>query len=419
MNNMFSLLTTYLNLAYGALVRQRMRSILTMLAVSIGITAIVVILAAGKGLRHVVMGQLEAFGTDTISIEVKIPSARSNNDDGALRASGVTVTTLKNDDIAAVAKHPQALAAYGLVTSQEAVSYNGELRKIVLFGYGYAAPEVEKIPLTAGRFYARDEEESLATVAVLGATAKEKLFGGQTAVGQTISIHGHPFKVIGVVGKRGSSFFIDMDNVIYLPTKTLQKRLLGIDYVNNIIVKLKSNSNMSAVADDFTDTLRERHNITDPDRDDFTVHTMDEAQAKLGTIVDGITTLLIALVCVSLLVGGVGITNIMYVSVSERTFEIGLRKSLGATARDILAQFLCEAILLTLGGGVVGILFGIIISYLVYLAAMAGGLNWIFSVSFFSLFLSVTFSVAIGIFFGVYPAKQAAQLNPIDALRKE
>ncbi len=406
-------------MAFQALVRQRMRTLLTMLAFSIGIAAVIVIMAAGRGLEYLVLGQLDAFGSDTISIEVKIPNTKTQNDDGALRSTGVVVTTLKNTDIEAVRRQPNTSDAYGLVTSQEAVTYQGNLRKIVLFGYGAAAPRVEKIDMDEGRFYTDEEEDSIAPVVVLGATAKDNLFGDRNAVDESITIRGRMFRVVGVAAKRGSSFFIDMDNVIYVPTKTVQRRLLGTDYVSNVIVKLKNGKLMQETAADLTVLLRERHRITDPTHDDFVVHTMDEAENNLKTVVGGVTTLLVALVCLSLLVGGVGITNIMYVSVVERTFEVGLTKAIGAKKRDVLMQFLFEAVLLTLGGAVVGIVVGVFVSFIIYTLAVHFGLHWIFEIPPMSVVLSLVFSATVGIFFGVTPARRAAELNPIDALRRE
>jgi putative ABC transport system permease protein len=280
-------------------------------------------------------------------------------------------------------------------------------------------PEVEKFNLVEGRMFTKDEEDSLSQVAVLGSSVKDKLFGDDTAAGKTIYIKGKPFRITGTALKRGASFGMDMDNMIILPTKTMQKRILGIDYVRNIIAKMKDKNASKQTVEDLTFILRENHDITDPNKDDFTINTMEEAVSILGSVVSGITFLLVALVCISLIVGGVGIMNIMYVSVSERVFEIGLRKALGAKSKDILWQFLFESVLLTSIGGIAGVIIGALLALVVYFVAIANNFNWVYSVPFYSIILSVGFSACIGIIFGLYPAKKAAQLNPIDALRKE
>lgn len=402
-------------IALNAIKRQKKRAALTMLAISIGIAAAITILAAGKGIQKLVVGQLDAFGPDTLYIETKIPSKKADSG-GAI---GITITTLKDKDVETVNKHPNIIAANGQVSGQEAVSYGGQIKKIMLSGKGYNAPEVETFKLTEGRFYTKEEEDSLGAVAVLGATAKDKLFGDDTAVNKIISIRGKPFKVIGVSEKRGAAFFLDLDNIITIPTKTMQKRLLGIDYVQAISGRMKDGSKAKETQTELTELIRENHDITDPDKDDFIVQTTADAAESLTTITSGVTFLLIALVSISLIVGGVGIMNIMYVSVVERTFEIGLRKALGAQQNDILWQFLAEALLITAGGGVIGVILGALLAGLIYLGATAAGFVWVYSVTLTSIIGSVLFSAIIGLIFGYYPAKQAAKKNPIEALRFE
>ena len=218
---------------------------------------------------------------------------------------------------------------------------------------------------------------------------------------------------------RGAAFFFDLDTIIYMPCKTMQKKILGIDYVRQIIANMKDVNKADQTVEDLAAMIRENHSITDPNRDDFMINTTVEGLKSLKTVTDGVTLLLVALVCISLLVGGVGIMNIMYVTVAERTFEIGLRKSVGAKKGDILMQFLSESVLVTLGGGVVGIIFGAILAYVIYYLATRYGFKWVYLVSLSSILLSVGFSALVGLIFGLYPARKAANLNPIDALRKE
>lgn len=405
-------------LAYLALMRQKLRTILTILALSIGIASVVIIISAGRGLESLVVGELDIYSSDTVNIEVRVPGKGSTGSATSM-ATGVTITTLKNTDMEEIEKHPNIEYAYNYVISQQILKYRGENKTVTIFGYGANAPKVETIEMQNGRFYSNDEEDSLSQVIVLGSEVKDDLFGADTAVGKNVFVKGQSYKVVGVQVERGASFGFDFDTIVYIPTKTLQKRLLGTDYAVGINARVIDMSRIDSTVEDIEYILRDRHDITDPDKDDFQVTTMEEIRETLETVIGGITLLLIALVCISLLVGGVGITNIMYVTVAERTFEIGLRKSLGARRKDILWQFLIEAMILTGAGGVVGTIFGIVISFLVYYGATAAGLNWTFAVPLYSVILAIGFSTLVGLFFGIYPAQKAAELNPIVALKKE
>ncbi len=409
-----------IKLASHSLLAQKTRSVLTILGISIGVAVVITILAAGRGLDKFIMSQLEIFGSDTLSIEVKIPNTGSASTENAFgQASGVTITTLKNKDTADISKHSNIVAAYGWMVGQAVVTYQGQIKTVTLFGQGYNMPEVEKFSLAEGRMFTKEEEDSLSQIVVLGSVVKEKLFGDDTASGKTIYIKGKPFKIAGVSTKRGATFGMDMDNMIIVPTKTMQKRILGIDYIHNIMAKMKDVSLSKQTVEELGEIIRANHDITDPNKDDFSINTMAEAVSILGSVVSGITFLLVALVCISLVVGGVGIMNIMYVSVSERVFEIGLRKALGAKASDILWQFLLESIMLTSIGGIVGVVLGALMALVVYFVAIANNFNWVYSIPVFSIFLSVGFSAFIGVLFGIYPARKAAKLNPIEALRRE
>lgn len=411
---------TAAKIAYSALRAKKLRTFLTVLGVSIGIAVVIAIMAAGQGLNSMILGELEMFGSDTMSIEVKVPSVKKTSSENAMgQAQGITITTLKEQDRIDIAKHPNILAAYGYMFGQEVVSYGGQTKKIMLAGEGAEMVEVEKFEMASGRIYSKEDNSSMAQVAVLGQTVKNKFFGEDAAEGKTIYIRGKPFRVIGTAAKRGAYAFIDMDNFIYIPVKTLQKRLLGVDYYSAIVAKMKDRSKSASTVADLEAIVRENHDITDPNKDDFAVNTMEEAMSMLKTIIDGIVLLLVALVCISLIVGGVGIMNIMYVSVTERVFEIGLRKALGATNRDVMWQFLLEAILLTLAGSVLGILLGALFAFFIYYAAVSYNLAWVYSIPLSSIFLSIGFSAAIGLIFGLYPAKKAAALDPIEALRRE
>ncbi len=407
-----------IQLAYTALIRQKARSILTAIALSIGIASVVIIMSAGNGLESMIVGELDIYNPNALNIEVRVPG-KGEGGSATSMAAGIIVTTLKNTDTEDIEKHENIDSTYDYVTGQEVVKYREENKTAILFGYGANAAKVEKMEIEYGRFYDNAEEDSLAQVLVLGSAIKEDLFGEDTAVGKNVYVRGKSYKVVGVMAERGASFGFDYDTIVYVPTKTLQKRLLGTDYVMGIMGRVIDMSKIDSTKEDIEYLLRDNHDITDPDKDDFKVTTMDEIRETLETITGGITLLLVALVCISLVVGGVGITNIMYVTVAERTFEIGLRKAVGAKSKDILYQFLFEAMLLTSAGGIIGAISGIIISYLVYYGAVSYGLNWSFSISIFSIILAIGFSTLVGLFFGIYPARKAASLDPIVALRKE
>ena len=407
-------------LAYHSLWAQKTRTILTVLGVSIGIAVVIAIMSAGRGLDHMVMGQLEIYSPDTISIEVKVPSTKQTSSENAMgQSTGITITSLKDKDLEDISRHPNIVAAYGWQVGQAAVKYGDTTKVTLLMGEGYNLQDVEKLELTAGRMFTKEEEESQAQVGIIGSKTKKVLFGDDDPIGKTIYLKGKAFRVIGVAKERGATFGMDMDSMVLMPTKTLQKKILGVDYYRNILAKARDRAQINETVKDIQEIVRENHDITDPNKDDFAVNTMEEAAKMLSSVINGLTLLLVALVCVSLAVGGVGIMNIMYVSVTERTFEIGLRKAVGAKSKDILWQFLSEAILLTLSGGVVGIFLGIILALLIYLIATYYNFSWIFAVPISSIVLALGFSVAVGVFFGLYPAKKAAALNPIDALRKE
>jgi len=412
------LLKDKIQLSYQALMRQKLRAVLTIIALGIGIASVVIILSAGAGLESMIVGELDIYNPNALNIEVRIPG-KGETGSATGMVSGITITTLKNTDTREIEKHPNIDSTYDYVTGQEVIKYQGENKTVILFGYGANAAKVEKMEFLEGRFYDNSEEDSLSQVLVLGYAIKEDLFGEDTAIGKNVYMRGKSYKVVGVMAERGASFGFDYDSIVYIPTRTLQKRLLGTDYVVGIMGRVIDISRIDQTKEDVEYLLRDRHDITDPDKDDFQVTTMDEIRDMLETIVGGITLLLVALVCISLLVGGVGITNIMYVTVAERTFEIGLRKAVGAKSKDIMWQFLFEAMILTFTGGVVGTILGVLISYGVYLGAVAYGLNWTFSISFFSIILAIGFSTLVGLFFGIYPARKASNLDPITALRKE
>lgn len=401
----------------------KMRTSLTLLGLIIGITTVIIVYSAGEGIRGLLFAQLETFGTDTINTEIKVPNSKqgnsSNSQSSTAIVGGVQITTLTLDDMAAINRLSNIQTSYGAVLSQETVSYRNELRKAFIYGLSSTYLDIDKSKIAEGRFFSEAEDRGVASVAVLGSGIKEKLFGDSEAIGKTIRLRNESFTVIGVMAERGSVMFMNFDDYIYMPVRTLQKKVMGIDHLSFILSKMKDPSQHEATAAEVKDVMRRQHNISDPTREDFNVQTMAEAMEILNTITSALTFLLLALVAISLVVGGVGIMNVMYVAVTERTMEIGLRKAVGATSKNILRQFLIEAILLTLFGGIIGCLLGSGASFLISIIAKAIGLNWQFSIPWQSFVVALGFSGFFGIIFGVTPARAAAKLDPIEALRAE
>jgi putative ABC transport system permease protein len=365
-----------------------------------------------------VLKELEAYGSDAINIEARVPGKGAAGSATSF-AAGTTITTFKNDDAEEIAKADNVEFLYTYITGQEVIKYQGVAKSAIIFGYGANAPLIEKIPVATGRFYTVDEEESLSSVIVLGSKIKDNLFGDDDAIDKTAYVRGKPFKVVGVLEERGATFGMDMDSIIYIPTLTMQKKLLGTDYIIGLSAKVKDVDKINETKEELILLMRELHNIDDPDEDDFEVMTMAEAMDMVSVVLSAITMLLAVIAAVSLAVGGVGITNIMYVSVIERTFEVGLRRAVGAKKNDILWQFLLEASILTFLGGVIGVIAGMGVSLLIYYVAVSFGMDWTYAVSPFSIISSLLFSALVGMFFGVYPAQKAANMDPINALRQE
>ncbi len=397
------------------------RTALALLGVVIGVFAVVVVTSLGNGVKSFVLRQVESFGSNVIQVEVKIPSTTSMSSANSVgRAQGVQITTLNVKDAQAILKLPNIASAYAGTIGQERATVGSVGKRILLFGTGAEVPLVdENAKLQSGRFFTAEEDNSLASVAVLGSETKDTFFGQNDAVGQSITIKGDKYRVVGVLAPRGSAAFLNLDTFTYIPVKTLQKKILGVDYVQMISVKMKNVAEEKETVADLVALLRKRHDITDVSKDDFAVTSTKEAQKTLGSVLGALSILLLALTSISLVVGGVGIMNVMYVSVSERTPEIGLRKAVGATSSNILKQFLFEALIITLLGGFVGILLGMLFSYILGLIFASFGFHLDLSFSLSSFFLGLSFSMAVGVIFGLAPAYRASQFTPMDAIRRE
>jgi len=407
-------------IAYKAIKIHKVRSILTVLGLVIGVASIIVVVNMGKGIENLILQQVEIFGTDYLEVEVKVPSvSKTSSANAAGIAQGISITTLKIADAEAIAKHPNITDYYVGQLGQDVVSYGSENKTTSLWGTSPSFFELFKTEIETGRPFDEAEDTGQARVVVLGASLKDKLFSSSDAVGERVKIGNKSFKVIGIMAEQGNGMFLDLDGMAFLPIRTLQKQIMGIDHIQFFVAYMNDPSRSQATAVDVTEIMRDQHDIIDPKKDDFAVTTMEEALGMLDAITGGITLLLMAIAGISLLVGGVGIMNIMYVSVTERTYEIGLRKAIGATGANILWQFLWEALFLTLTGGVIGVVLGEAFSIVAALAARSLGLDWNFTLSLSGLMLGVGFSVAVGLVFGIYPARKAAKMEPVEALRQE
>lgn len=414
-------LTISIKLALNNLRNNTGRTVLTLAGVIIGITAVIVISSSGQGVRGFILGQIQSFGTDLVQVETKVPATDKNSSaNSGGQAMGIEITTLTVKDAQSLKKVPNIENAYAASIGQGLVSYKNTNKRAMLFGAGPEAPDVDaNLKIAEGNFYTSGDDESLSQVVVIGSDIKDSLFGQDSALGKRIKINDQNYKVIGVLEKRGAVAFFNFDEIIYIPVQTLQKKILGVNYIRMISIKMKDAGLVDPTVADITDTLRDRHKITDPNKDDFAVTSIKEAQDTINKVFGTINILLLFLTSISLLVGGVGIMNVMYVAVVERTFEIGLRKAVGARSGDILRQFLFEAIFVTLAGGIAGIILGLLFSWLFSYVFSLLGYKLDFIVTWQSLLLATGFSMGVGIIFGYYPARKASQLSPMEALRNE
>ncbi len=399
------------------------RTILTMLGIVIGITTVVLVLSAGAGFRSLINAQVATFGTNTLFIQTKVPQTskdRAEGDSGqgpGEAFNGIVVTSFKQRDLDGIKKLDNVSGAYGIITGQAPASYRDNKKTIIYYGAGAERFSIDQSTLSEGRFYTDSEDRAGAQVVILGSTIAHDLFGQDDPLGKLMRVGALNFQVIGVYNPQGA--LSGNDDLVFMPLNTAQKKLLGVNYISVGIVSLNDINSAPSTAEEIKQVMRQNHSIVDPNKDDFTVQTQAQALATFNTIFSGITYLLIAIAAISLIVGGVGIMNIMYVVVTERTAEIGLKKAIGARESDILKEFLLEAILVTVFGGIVGTLFGAFLGFIISIIAQSFHLAWSFSVPLYAIILAFGVSGAIGIFFGVFPARSAAKLDPIEALRYE
>ncbi len=408
--------------ATRSLTHGKMRSILTMLGIVIGIASVIILMSIGQSAQDLILGQVESIGSNLIIIT---PGAPANGKFSAPAASqGIIITSLQQKDVDALSREPsvtyavpevrgQASAVYG--DNNVTVSYTGSTADF------FVVSNLAKVG--KGETFSKSDVDSANHVVVIGPDLANTLFGPNVnPIDKIIRLKNVSFRVVGVLSKGGTGAFgVDLGNLVVMPISVAQTQLLGINYFNVIVVEASPQYDISFAKSRIGFILEQDHGITNSNKDDFTINTQEDILSLLGSITSVLTLFLAAIASISLVVGGIGIMNIMLVSVTERTREIGLRKAVGATNKDILEQFLIESVLLTLVGGVIGIALGAGVVGLVYLvlSTFFSSVGWVFAFPISAVILGLLVSGAAGIAFGIYPAQKAGKKNPIDALRYE
>ncbi|MFL5746373.1 MAG: ABC transporter permease [Niastella sp.] len=401
-----------IRIALRALQRNKLRAFLTMLGIIIGVASVIAMVAIGQGSKQSIQDQLSSMGSNMITIR---PSSNQTVGGGArLDATGLQSLTM--DDVKAIQKQATYISAVSPAVQSKGQAINGALNwPTTIQGVSPEYLTIRNWPVKDGITFTQEHVNTADKLCLIGQTVVENIFGSEDPVGKIIRFNKIPFKVIGVLGEKGENAFgQDQDDIIIAPYTTVQKRILAIPYIQNIYASAIDEGSSAQATEEVTSILRTSHKLKATDEDDFMVRTQAELINTFSSTSQLLTVLLAAIAGISLVVGGIGIMNIMYVSVTERTKEIGLRMSIGAQGTDILFQFLIEAILISITGGILGVLLGITASRLVTLF-----LSWPTLVSQSSIMLSFMVCAITGVFFGYYPAQKASRLDPIEALRYE
>ncbi|MFH1429448.1 MAG: ABC transporter permease [Candidatus Margulisiibacteriota bacterium] len=398
----------HLRQAFNSIFSNKMRSALSGLGILIGVAAVIAMLALGEGAKESIKQQLSSLGSNLLTVR---PGAQRQQG-VAMQAGTTTRFTLQDAD--AMAQLPTIARVSATVSGRGQLIYGNKNWNSSIQGTGESYPQMRASEPQSGRFFTHQELQTRQKVAVIGMTVAKELFGDTDPVDSTIKINRVSFRVVGVLPAKGATGWRDQDDVVIVPVTTAMYRLLGKEYVDSIDVEVKSSQLMAQAQEEIKQLVISRHHLTKKEEESFQVRDMSEIQQVMTGMTQTMTWLLGSIAAISLLVGGIGIMNIMLVSVTERTREIGLRKALGAQSKDIMTQFLIEAIVLTVSGGIMGILLGAGIASLLSLLA-----GWATKVSAISVIMATTFSISVGVSFGLWPAYKASKLNPVEALRYE
>ncbi|KXB86538.1 efflux ABC transporter, permease protein [Veillonella dispar] len=396
-------------MAWASLIANKMRSILTMLGIIIGVAAVIALVSIGNGVKQDIQNSISSLGSNLLMVMPGAPRTPG------VRPSAGSMKSLKVSDYEAIAKLDGVKAASPMTNGSYVVIYQNKNWTTSVSGVSYNYLDVNNWSMKSGRFLSEKNVQNRERVAVVGKTVVKNLFGDEDPVGAEIRVKNIPFRIIGVLNSKGSGAMgNDQDDMVVIPYTTAMERVEGVDYLRMIYVVGKDENGIDRLQSDIENLLRVRHGIKDTNLDDFNIQNMNSIMETMEETTGTLTLFLGAVAAISLVVGGIGIMNIMLVSVTERTREIGVRKALGATYSVIVTQFLIEAVVISLMGGIIGIILGIGSSKLI---GMASGMSTVISIP--TIVMSFAFSMAIGLIFGIYPARKAAKLNPIDALHYE
>ena len=396
-------------MAWASLIANKMRSILTMLGIIIGVAAVIALVSIGNGVKQDIQNSISSLGSNLLMVMPGAPRTPG------VRPSQGSMKSLKVSDYQAISKLDGVKAASPYTANSYVTIYQSKNWTTTVSGVSSNFQDVNNWTMAEGRFISSKNVENRERVAVVGQTVVKNLFAGEDPVGKEIRVKNIPFRVIGVLNSKGNGTMgNDQDDTIFIPYTTAMERVEGVDYLRMVYVVANDDNGIDRLQSDIENLLRVRHSIKDTNLDDFNIQNMKSIMETMEQTTGTLTLFLGAVAAISLVVGGIGIMNIMLVSVTERTREIGIRKALGATYFVIVTQFLIEAVVISLMGGFIGIALGIGASKLI---GLASGMSTVISVP--TIVLSFAFSMAIGLVFGIYPARKAAKLNPIDALHYE
>jgi putative ABC transport system permease protein len=409
-----------IKISYKYLLAAKFRSFLTILGIIIGVASVIIIMAIGQSVQALILDQVSGVGSNLIGI---LPGG-SDEEGPPAAVMGIITTTFKYEDLLALTNGrnvPGIESGAGYVLGTEKASYGKNSLTVSFTGTTEGYLSVENTEVESGKFFSKLQETDLSRVAVVGANLAKDLFEEEDPIGKSIKIKNHNFLVIGILKKRGSAAFgiSSQDDTVFVPLKTAQKLLLGIDHLGFARLKAKNTELIPEAIANIKFTLRERHRIDNPVNDDFSVRDQAQALDMIKNVTNILRYFLLAIGMISLIVGGIGIMNIMLIAVNQRIREVGLRKAVGAKNSDVKTQFLIESVFTSFLGGSIGIIIGILLSFIIYLVAGYLGYDWPFLISWQSIVAAALVSIAIGIIFGYYPAHKASSISPMEALRYE